>query len=88
MKRIVAVLFLLLIAFYLGAEGRDRCDSGPKREAPVCHILCADGCATAPLPVAPVAPEPDPLPRERHPAERPVSLISLDLAPEKDPPKA
>lgn len=88
MKRVVAILFLFLIAFYLGAEGKDRCDSGPRLESQVCHILCADGCATAPLPVAPVPPDPDPLTRGMHPAERPLSLISFYLAPEKDPPKA
>lgn len=88
MRRWVATLFLLLIAFYLGAASKDRCDSGPRPEGQVCHILCADGCATAPLPVAPVPPDPDPLPREMHPAERPINLVTLDIAPEKDPPKA
>ena len=88
MRRWVAALFLLVIAFYLGAAGRDGCDQKPKVDAPVCQLLCADGCATAPLPVSPVAPEPDPLPREMHPGERPVNLVSLDLAPEKDPPRA
>ena len=88
MRRWVAACFLLLIAFYLGAAGKDRCDDRPRPEGQVCHLLCADGCATAPLPTVPASPEPDPLPRERHPIEPTVALVCLDLAPEKDPPRA
>ena len=86
-RRWVAVLFLVLIAFYLGAADRDGCDRNPKADAPVCQLLCADGCATAPLPVTPMPPAADPLPREPRRAERPMALASLDIEPEKEPPR-
>ena len=88
MRRWGAVLILLLIAFYLGAAAQDRCDDSPRDRAAVCHILCADECATAPVPVAPVPPPPDPMPRERHAHERAARLLNLDFEPEKTPPRS
>ncbi len=87
MRRWVAALFLVLAAFYLGAAGLDRCQGGNPDHVQVCHTLCADGCAEAPLPSTPVPPPPDPLPCARYEEERAPALVSLDIEPEKDPPK-
>lgn len=87
MRRWVAVIFLLLTAFYLGVSTADHCGERPLDEAQVCHILCNDGCATAPLPEPPQAPPPDPLPKPSFEAERVEHLTSLDIEPEKDPPR-
>ena len=88
MRRWVAILFLLLVAFYLGMCPVDRCDESPREQGQVCHILCNDGCATAPIPVAPVAPAQDPLGKRVYvdTMERPV--LSFDLEPEQAPPRA
>lgn len=77
----------MLIAFYLGAGAIDRCEEQAEDRAPVCHILCGDGCATAPLPLAPrspapAVPHPAPYPSER--ADHPASLV---LEPEETPPR-
>lgn len=89
MRRWVAALFLALTVFYLGASGIERCENRVVDDcAPVCHITCADGCAVAPLPVTPTPPPPDPLPRAPHEHGQAPTLVSLDIEPEKDPPKA
>jgi hypothetical protein len=89
MRRWIAALFLTITVFYLGASRIDRCTDRVADDcAPVCHILCADGCAVAPLPVAPTPPPPDPLPRAPHEHEQASALVSLEIEPEKDPPKA
>lgn len=88
MKRWIAAIFLALAVFYLGAASADRCSEERSDCVQVCHIVCADGCTTAPLPVAPKPPPPDPLPRSRHGQERVDHLITLVIEPEKDPPKA
>mgnify|MGYP001619937401 CR=1 FL=1 len=88
MRRWVAAIFLVLIAFYLGGGSLDRCDDGPLKEVQACHILCSDGCATAPIPQPPAPPPPDPLPRPRFEAEGAKHLVNLDIEPEKDPPRA
>ncbi len=88
MRRWIAVVFLVLIAFYLSAGSSDRCGDNPSNEVQACHILCSDGCATAPIPEAPAPPPPDPLPGLRFEAERAEHLVSLNIEPEKDPPRA
>ncbi len=88
MRRWIAVLFLVITAFYLGAAGLDRCEENKADCAQVCHILCADECTTAPLPATPTPPPHDPLPRVPHEHMRAPALNSLDIEPEKDPPKA
>ncbi len=88
MKRWIAGLFLVLLAFYVGASNRDRCVDDPSDCAQVCHILCADGCAAAPMPVAPVAPPPDPEPPRTYECAKAEHLVSLKSEPEKDPPRA
>lgn len=88
LRRWVAGLFLILALFYVGASIQDRCADSCPDSVPVCHLLCSDGCATAPMPVAPVAPPPDPEPIrsfESGPAEH---LVSLKAEPEKSPPRA
>lgn len=89
MRRWVAILLLCLASLYLGATSLDQCAEGPGDDcAPVCHILCADGCATVPVPEAPRAPAPDPLPDPVFLAEPAAHLITLDIEPEKEPPRA
>ncbi len=89
MRRWIAALFLALTVFYLGAAGVDRCEDRVSDDcSQVCHILCADGCAVAPLPVTPTPPPPDPLPRAPHEHGQAPTLVTLDIEPEKDPPKA
>lgn len=88
MRRWIAAVFLVLIAFYLGVGAVDRCVDAPSDGVPVCHILCNDGCATAPIPEPPVPPPADPLPRPRFEAVRAEHLTSLDTEPEKAPPRA
>ncbi len=88
MRRWAAILLLCLATFYLGATSLDQCTEGVNDDcAPVCHIFCADGCATVPVPETPVPPAPDPLPRLLYEAERAVQLVSLFIEPEKDPPR-
>jgi hypothetical protein len=89
MKRWLAILLLCLASVYLGATSVDLCVEGSEDAcAPICHILCADGCATVPVPEAPVPPSPDPLPSLRFLPEQVVNLVSLHIEPEKDPPRA
>lgn len=88
MKRWIAALFLALTVFYLGAASLDRCGEDSSDCVQICNIVCADGCASGPLPVTPKPPPPDPLPRPRHEHERAEHLITLVIEPEKDPPKA
>mgnify|MGYP000018026056 CR=1 FL=1 len=86
----MAVFLLCLVGLYLGAEGVDHCLDGGADEAcpPICHLLCSDGCATAPMPEAPAPPSGDPLPRPRFLVERAADLVSLSPEPEKEPPRA
>ena len=89
MRRWVAILLLCLSSLYLGATSLDACAEGPRDVcAPNCHILCADGCATAPVHEAPVPPSPDPLPRSTFVADTFENLVSLNIEPEKEPPRA
>lgn len=87
MRRWVAMLFLLLIAFYIGAAQIDRCDESPKDCGQVCHLLCSDGCAEAPIPVPPVAPPPDALPKPVYDETAVRPVLTLELEPEKAPPR-
>lgn len=89
MKRWAAILIICLASFYLGATGLDECADGVNDDcAPICHIFCADGCATVPVPDSPAPPAPDPLPRLCYEAEYAEHLVSLVIEPEKDPPRA
>jgi hypothetical protein len=89
MRRWVAVVLLCLVALYLGATGEDACGDGPGEAcAPICHLLCSDGCATAPVPETPAAPPCDPPPAPCFLAERIPAFVSLSPEPEKDPPRA
>lgn len=89
MRRWIAILLLCLASVYLGATGADLCAEGPDDDcAPVCHILCPDGCATVPVPDPPVPTVPDSPPESRFEAERIGPLVSLEIEPEKEPPRA
>lgn len=88
MKRWVAILLLCLVSFYLDATSLDQCTEGVNDNcAPICHIFCADGCATVPVPEAPVPPAPDLMPRTRYEVKQAEQLVSLVVEPEKDPPR-
>jgi len=87
MKRWVTIACLLLVAFYIGAIQADRCDDTPKSCGTVCHFLCNDGCATAPMPVPPVAPPPDALPEPVYEETIARPLLNLGLEPEIAPPR-
>ena len=87
MRRWVAILFLLLVAFYASAARPDPCEQDGVDRGQICHILCNDGCATAPVPVAPVPPAAVPRPRPSY-GETPASaVLSLELEPERTPPR-
>lgn len=89
MRRWVAILLLCLASLYLGATGVDQCAEGLEDDcAPICHILCADGCATVPVPDVIVPPLPDPHPRPRFEIQPGVPLVTLETEPEKDPPRS
>lgn len=89
MRRWVAILLLCLASIYLGTTSLDQCAEGVGDDcAPVCHIFCADGCGTVPVPEAPRPAAPDPLPGPRFEVEPVERLICMDLEPEKDPPRA
>lgn len=89
MRRWVAILLLCLASFYLGATSMDACAEGVNDDcAPICHIFCADGCATVPVPEPPVPPLPESLPDHRYEAERVGNLVCLVIEPEKDPPRS
>lgn len=90
LRRWVAVLLLCLVGFYLGAADGDHCLDEGAAEAcpPICHLLCSDGCATAPIPEAPAPPPGDLLPASCFLAERIPDFVSLCPEPEKDPPRA
>jgi hypothetical protein len=88
LRRWVAALFLVLIGFYLGAGSLDRCDETPMEQGQICHILCNDGCATAPVPTAPAAPLPDPLPKCSYTPSLDASALERHRQPEQAPPRA
>ena len=88
MKRWVAILLFCLIGAYLGATGVDECAGSPDEAcAPVCHLLCSDGCATAPVPEAPMPPSPDHLPRITFNVSPPSLPLMRTVEPEKTPPR-
>lgn len=88
MKRWIAGWFLVLIAFYVGGALADHCEDRPGDDVQVCHILCNDGCAAAPLPVPPTPPPADGLPTPSFEVGRVEHLVSLEPEPEKEPPRA
>jgi len=89
MRRWLAILLLCLASVYLGATSLDHCSDGLEDDcAPVCHVFCADGWGPGPVSDAGPPPRPGPRPGRRFEAERVVHLVSLDIEPEKDPPRA
>jgi len=89
MKRWIAVLLLVVVAAFVTAYGADHCDDGSSahHERPQ-HLLCVDDCAPALIPTPPTPPPADAMPRlvYKKTVVRPV--LTLDLEPEKEPPRA
>lgn len=48
--RLTAFTLLSLVMFFALTAAFDRCDGETDCEAVPCHFLCADGCATTPVP--------------------------------------
>jgi hypothetical protein len=84
----IAWLALALVVTFLGATLVDRCDDAVDGDCPpACHISCVDGCAVAPVAVAPTAITVA-LVAEEGPAERRDALLDLRLPPDPIPPRA
>ncbi|BDU78402.1 hypothetical protein [Mesoterricola sediminis] len=86
-RRWLCVLLLVVLGTFLAAAGRDHChDGGHQASAP--HLLCVDDCAPAVIPAAPAPPPRDPQPEAPFTEAAPAAVRSLDLEPEKAPPRA
>lgn len=89
LRRGVAVLLVLVIALFLAASGGDHCDEGMSHHAEKPpHMLCVDDCAPAVIPAPPAPPPSDPLPNPTYQEVVARPVLSLDLEPEKAPPRA
>jgi hypothetical protein len=89
MRRWIAILLLCLTSVYLGATSVEQCPGGAADDcASICHILCADECATVLVPESPKAAPLVLLVRPLFEARRVVHFASLDVEPEKAPPRA
>lgn len=89
MRRWIAMLLLVVVASFLAASGQDHCHDGGNGHQPASpHILCLDDCAPAVIPKTPVPPPPDPLPEPTYEETVVRPVLSLDLEPEKAPPRA
>jgi hypothetical protein len=89
MRRWIAILLLCMTSVYLGATSVDLCADGAAEDcASICHVLCTDECATVLVPEPPRTPPPVLLVRPLFEARRVVHFASLDVEPEKDPPRA
>ncbi|NTW84921.1 MAG: hypothetical protein HGB30_02025 [Holophagaceae bacterium] len=88
MRRWIAILLLCLAGAYLSAADVDECaTSSDEACAPICHLLCSDGCATVPVPEPPVPPSPDQLPRTVFKVSPPSMPLLRAVEPEKTPPR-
>ena len=88
MRRWIASLLLCLAGAFLSAAGVDECATSPDEAcAPICHLLCSDGCATVPVPEPPVAPSPDPLPQLVFTVSPPLRPLLRTVEPEITPPR-
>jgi hypothetical protein len=88
MRRFITILLLCLASVYLSATYVDPCGEGPVDDcAPICHILCADGCASVPVPEIPASPLPEPTPGISYKESVDQPILSLGLEPEKEPPR-
>lgn len=89
MRRIVALLLLVLAACFL-TEGLldDPCHGSDRQAAVVCHLGCADSCGAVPLAPGVVVPPADRLPEVIWVAPVPASPILGFPEPETGPPRA
>lgn len=88
MRKCIAVLLLLVFATFLAAAGADACEEeshGHTHRTP--HILCVDDCAPALVPLPPVAPPPDPMPKAVYEETVSRPVLAPDIEPEKAPPR-
>ena len=89
MRRWLAVLLLVVVATFLAVSGADRCDEDVHHHHQHAqHFLCPDDCAPALIPMAPVPPPPDPMPRILYEETVVRPILNLELEPEKAPPRA
>jgi len=88
-RRWVSVFLLLLFSVFLATSGVDNCheDTNPHHQQSQ-HILCIDDCAPALVPQPPTAPPPDPVPAAVYTESLARPILTLELEPEKEPPRA
>lgn len=88
-RRSAALTLLLLVALFLGLASQDNChpDHEHRGGSEIVHILCADGCAVAPLPEIPTLRLPDPLPEPSYVVPVPSGPLGAPREPEEAPPR-
>lgn len=87
LRRWVAAVFLLMMAFYVTEGLHSHCHEGEEAHHQVCTLVCSDGCATAPIPKSPVPPPPDALPEAVYAETAVLPILNFDLEPETGPPR-
>lgn len=89
MKHWIAVFLMVMVAAFVAAYGRDHCGNRPKNHHHQSqHLLCVDDCAPALIPLPPSPPPSDPMPRVVYKDNIARPVLTLDLEPEKEPPRA
>ena len=88
MRRWIAFLFLLLLAFYLHAGSQDCCGQAAMEPGQCCHLLCSDDCSNPTVPAGSQASIPHPRPKPVYAETVACPVLSLDLEPETSPPRA
>jgi len=90
LRRLAAILLLVVIAGFLALSGRDHCHEGEigHHDVQGQHLLCIDDCTPALVPAAPEAPPADALPRLVYAEAELHPILNLEPEPEKAPPRA
>jgi len=90
MRRWVAIVLLVVVATFLAVSGADRCHEQETSPHGIQgqHLLCIDDCTPALVPDAVQAPPADALPRLVYEEAMRHPILSLELEPEKEPPRA
>lgn len=89
MKRWIAAFLLVVVATFVSAYGADHCEdrSGAHHQRAQ-HLLCVDDCAPALIAHPPTPPPADPMPRLVYKQTVIRPILTIDLEPEKEPPRA